>query len=108
MRERFEAVEIPLNSTNQSQNARHGLFELLLICPRFSPRDIGFAGSEEGASNRRCPSTNYGRCFGSEFAPAFLDELEIPKLIRKKRKPLRSESRSDMGNLLTTIPQSPP
>jgi len=33
---------------------------------------------------------------GGEFSGDFFFELEMPKLMRKKRKPLRSESRIDM------------
>jgi hypothetical protein len=42
------------------------------------------------------PSAFYGRSFGCAVAGAFLDELEMPKLMRKKRKPLRNDSSMDM------------
>jgi hypothetical protein len=42
-----------------------------------------------------------GVCFACE---GVFFELEMPKLMRKKRKPLRSESRMDMEGLFITIP----
>ena len=93
MRERLEAVEMPLNRTNQSQNARQR--DLGSVGIDFHPlHPIGFAEKGKDAWG-----SSHGRGLGCEFDGGFF-ELEMPKLMRKKRKPLRSESRRDMGGLI--------
>jgi hypothetical protein len=47
----------------------------------------------------------HGRGFGCEFAGGFFAGLETPKLIRKKRKPVRRESRRFMRFLQIRIAQ---
>jgi len=91
VRERFEAVEMPLNRTNQSQNARHRVLAWVLIVPVSSIRLIR-------QDRQRCINRArfYGRGFGCVAVGVFLEELEMPKLMRKKRKPLRNDSRMDM------------
>ena len=42
---------------------------------------------------------SHGRGLGGELPGGFFEELEMPKLMRKKRKPLRSELKRDMVDL---------
>lgn len=89
MRERFEAVETPLKRTSQSQNARSLLFlKGSVIASHYTIYLIHRVNS--GLRYYRCES---GFGAGFEAAAGFFAGLETPKLIRKKRRPLRSESR---------------
>jgi hypothetical protein len=47
----------------------------------------------------------HGRGFGAEWATGFFVGLETPKLIRKKRRPLRRDSRRFMRFLQSSITQ---
>lgn len=93
VRERFELVEIPLKRTNQSQNVRQRLELLFILIP-----SIRFAEVAKGFGEQ-IPFGGHGRGLGGELEAGFFDELEIPKLIRKNLKPLRSESMRLMRDL---------
>jgi hypothetical protein len=84
VRERFEAVEIPLKSTNQSQNARQ---PVLVLLPIFDLLDTGKGKKVQGIERKCC----HRRGFVPELVGVFFVGLETPKLIKKKRRPLRRE-----------------
>jgi hypothetical protein len=91
VRERLEAVEMPLKRTNQSQKAcQRDLVWVLINACLFDRLDSSALGKV-----RHVGSSRQERGLGFELAGG-LFELEMPKLMRKKRKPLRSEVRRDM------------
>jgi hypothetical protein len=104
VRERFEAVEIPLNRIKKSRNARQKLF--------FS--DIGLPPAGCWIHQRRFSmraqigllKNLYEFGFGAGYfvAGCFAAGLETPMLISRKLKPLRSVSSNRMSPLLLVSP----